>query len=283
MTTQQATREGERRGVAAGVPYLAIPPPEGTERPGLVVILHGLDAPRTEDGMAGALPLDGVPAWRVYLGLPMTGARMPDGGVDEIVRLAGEDALMHVHAPILEQASQELPAAIDVLKKELGIEDAKVVLVGASIGAGAILKSLADTDVRADIVILVNPMARAADAIAAGERAFGTEYRWIDESRQKAAQLDFVRRAGEIASRERPPKVLILQGEDDDPAFVGGSAALHDALRKHYPTVGDLSHVTVPDMGHSLAAEPGIEREPQNAAATYVDETVRGLLARHLV
>ena len=51
-----------RTGTAKGVPYLAIPPPEGTENPGLVAILHGLDHPNSEDTMDATLPLQDMPA-----------------------------------------------------------------------------------------------------------------------------------------------------------------------------------------------------------------------------
>jgi hypothetical protein len=36
---------------------------------------HLMDAPRSEAAMAAAVPLDGLDAWRVYFGLPDTGAR----------------------------------------------------------------------------------------------------------------------------------------------------------------------------------------------------------------
>jgi hypothetical protein len=184
----------ERTGSAAGVPYLALPPPEGVERPSLVVVLHMMDPPRSEAAMAAALPLGRVPAWRAYLGLPMFGARMLEGGPDAFMRLAMEDPLLKLQAPVIEQAAAELPAAVEALQEELELEDRRVALVGGSAGAGAVLLALAETDVPADVVVLVNPVARVASAIEAGERAFGMSYEWNDERDEKAAQLDFVRR-----------------------------------------------------------------------------------------
>jgi dienelactone hydrolase len=283
---EQQTRSsnGERRGTAAGVPYLAVPPPEGTDTPGIVAILHGMDPPRTEEAMAGALPLDGVRAWRVYLGLPMTGKRMPEGGSEEIMRLATEEPLMKLTAPVIEQAAAELPKAIEELRGQLGLDDdAKVGLVGSSAGAGAVLKALVDSEVRVEAVVLINPVARASSAIEAGERAFDMKYEWTEESRAKADELDFVTRVREIASRDGQPAILIIQGEDDDEAFLTGSEELQQALSKEYRKPDDVSLVKVRGLAHSLAAEPGIEKEPQNAAATFVDHEARGLLARHIV
>jgi hypothetical protein len=57
--------------VAAGVPFVAVPPETGP-RPAApaVVAWHLQDAPRTEAAFAAALPLAGLDAWRIYLGCP---------------------------------------------------------------------------------------------------------------------------------------------------------------------------------------------------------------------
>lgn len=62
--------------LADGVPYVALPP-EGEGAP-LVVAWHLHDPPRSERAMAAVLPLKGLPAWRVYLGLPLSGSRLPE-------------------------------------------------------------------------------------------------------------------------------------------------------------------------------------------------------------
>jgi predicted esterase len=279
-----ASRRDRRRGIAAGVPYVAEPPPEGTERPALVAVLHELDEPSTAERMANTLPLEDVPAWRVYLGLPMTGDRQASGGPEEMTRRATEDPLMKVAAPVIEQAARELPEAIEAIRKELGLpDDAKVGLVGVSAGAAAILGALARSGVKVDAVALINPVARARSAIEAGERAFGTTYGWTDERRAKADELDFVRRAQEIVSGNGQPPILILQGEDDDQAFVRGSEDLREKLAKLYRTPSDVVLRMVRNLGHPLWATPEIEKGPSNEAATYVDHEVRGMLARHLV
>src|SRR5690606_13993047 len=56
-------------GVAAGVPYLLLPPALGRGGAPIVIGWHLLDPPRTEAAFAAALPLDGLDAWRLYLGL----------------------------------------------------------------------------------------------------------------------------------------------------------------------------------------------------------------------
>jgi hypothetical protein len=46
---------------------------------------HLMDPPRTEAALAAALPLAGLEAWRTYLGLPLSGSRMPPGGAEELL------------------------------------------------------------------------------------------------------------------------------------------------------------------------------------------------------
>lgn len=54
----------------------------------------------------GVLPMAGLPAWRVHLGMPMCGARMVDGRVDAIVELARKDALTAFLAPFVREAAE---------------------------------------------------------------------------------------------------------------------------------------------------------------------------------
>jgi len=90
-------------GEAAGVPFVALPPGEKATKPPLVVVWHMTDPPRSETAMAAALPLRDVPAWRVYLGLPMSGSRLPAGGLEEFFRLGYEDAVLNLFDPMTTQ------------------------------------------------------------------------------------------------------------------------------------------------------------------------------------
>jgi hypothetical protein len=54
-------------GVAAGVPYVALPPAgrDESEPAPLIIAWHLNDPPRSAAAMAAAIPLAGVAAWRV--------------------------------------------------------------------------------------------------------------------------------------------------------------------------------------------------------------------------
>ena len=77
-------------GVANGVPFVALPPADRDAPAPLVLTWHLMSPPCTEQAMAAAVPMTGLQAWKVYLGLPMFGKRVPEGGPEEFFRLASE-------------------------------------------------------------------------------------------------------------------------------------------------------------------------------------------------
>ncbi len=255
-------------GHAAGVPFLAIPPANNPENKPLVVVWHLLDAPRTEVAMASALPLNGVDAWRVYLGLPLTGSRGPAGGFDEFIKLAMEDVITNIYEPLTTQAVSEFPAALAALREQLPVNE-QLSLVGGSIGSMVVLRVLTETGVKVDKVALMSPAIQMAGMISTAEKGFGVTYPWTEATRAVAAHLDFPARASEITL-----PVLIVAGEQDEPGFTGPAEQLWSKLP------AGSSFVKVPGMGHALAEEPGMEAAPQTANAAQVDAIVTDWLSR---
>ncbi|PXY24806.1 peptidase [Prauserella coralliicola] len=248
------------KGVAAGVPYVALRP-EGTGGPApAVVTWHLMDAPRSERAMASALPMSGVPAWRVYFGLPMSGERALPGGPDEFFRLAGEDYVLNIAEPVTDQAAAELPAALEALREQLPITEAPIGVAGGSAGSAVALEVLARAEVPVAAAALVSPVIQLAPVVAANARRFGVTYHWSERSRAVAERFDFVRRAGELGT-----DVLLVVGEQDDVAFREPAEALYRELGER----GRL--VVVPGMEHALAEEPGLEPAPQTPHAAVAD------------
>jgi hypothetical protein len=257
-------------GVVAGVPYVLRAPAE--RRPDAPVVLgwHLFDAPRTEAAFAAALPLDGLDAWRVYLGLPLCGSRSP--GEEEVMRRAFAEPVMQVHGPVNAQAVAELPAAWTALREAHGLGDGPVGLLGGSAGAGVAggVALAGVLPVRA--AVLVSPLVQLRPAVAFLGRVFGRPYVWDDESSAVADRMDLVARAGELGSL---PVRLVVGEEDDADAFLRPAEALAGAL-----PVGDV--VTVPGMGHALADEPGVEPAPQTPHAAQVDAHAVAWFRQHL-
>ena len=177
-------------GEAGGVPFVALPPREPAAKAPLIVVWHMTDPPRSEKAMAAALPLSDVAAWRVYLGLPMSGSRLPTGGLEEFFRLGYEDAVLKLFFPITTQAVEEFPVALAALRQQLPVRDDAIGLVGASAGAFVALSVLAETDVPVSAVALISPAIRLASVVAANERRFDVTYPWNERSRAAAEQLD---------------------------------------------------------------------------------------------
>jgi predicted esterase len=129
-----------RTGTAVGVPYVALPPttadadPEGM--PPLIVAWPGRRPPRTETALAAAVPMTGIPGWRIYAGLP-------DGADDEVV---------------IELAASQAPALIAEVRTDLGLADGPIGLAGFSLGATVALHVIARREVPVTAAALIAPL-----------------------------------------------------------------------------------------------------------------------------
>jgi hypothetical protein len=276
----------ELSGFAAGVPFLAVPPP--TPRPDAPVVCawHLLDSPRSERALAAALPLAGLDAWRVYFGLPLCGERLPPGGWDEVVRLAATDAVLGLHGPIARQGADEFPAALAALRERFPIASGSVAVVGGSIGAAVaqlvLTESAPAAGIAVDAAVLVSPVIELSSMVDALAAKFGAVYPWSDPARDLARRLDFPSRAADFA-RHGQPAVRVVVGADDLPAgFLAPAERLRDALQRHYDDPSRVDLAVVPGMGHALAEEPGFEPAPQTAHAAAVDHLAVDWLRQHL-
>lgn len=267
------------RGTAAGVPFIASPPESTSPDAPVVLAWHLLDPPRTETAFAAALPLDGLEAWRIYLGLPMSGARLPAGGQEEFMRLGAEDAVINLHKPITYGAAEEAGPALADLRRQLGIGDGPIGIMGGSSGAAVAQLVLAEAGLDVRAAVLVNPVVQLRGVVAAVGRRFGIEYPWSEASNAVADRLDYLARVDEIAG----PPVLFVVGAEDEPEIREPAAQLRAALAQRYGDDERAQLVAVPGLGHPLADEPGMEPAPQSPHAAVVDRHAVDWFRRHLV
>jgi dienelactone hydrolase len=265
-------------GEAAGVPFVVSAPETDPEAAATVVVWHLHDPPRSEAAMAAALPLGDVDAWRVYLGLPLSGKRLPLGGLDAFFALGYEDAVLKLYGPIVRQAVDEFPPALMELRGRHALGRGAIALVGASIGALVAASVVASGEPAIAALALVSPALRLDRVVAMNERRFAVTYPWSDESRAVAAELDFIRRVPELAER-KVPTLLVVGADDDEDGIIHPAEQLRDTLDDHGV---DATLVRIPGMAHALADEPGLAPAPQTAAAAAVDETVAQWLNTHL-
>ncbi len=268
--------------VAAGVPHVALPPAGGSQRAPLVVVWHGLDPPRSQRAMAAALPLARLAAWRVYLGLPVTGARAPAGGPGEVVRLSAEDFVCKLFGPMVEQAFAEFPAVVAALRAKLPLDDGPVGLLGGDVGAAVALLALAGGEVPVRAAALVRPAVQLKRVVTASDQPRNLHDQWTEAARAVAGRLDFVARAHQIAARAPQPAVLLVTGARDDAGVREPTERLWHTLAGDYHDPGRVGLLVVPEMGDALAEEPGLDPAPQTPDAARVDAAVTGWLDRHL-
>jgi predicted esterase len=273
MTREDGDDLGRPRvGTVAEVPYVALPPTavdaEGERSPTLIVAWHGFDPPCTEAAFAAAVPMTGVPAWRVYPGL------RPPGGGPAGVR---DRVYLDLFGPAVEHAVDRLPGVVEGVRRDLGLAEGPLGLAGFSVGGAAVLLALATDAVPVTAAALVAPVAVPARAVAALERRSGRAYEWTDRTRAVAERLDFMARADEIA--ERDAALLLVSGTEDDVVTPADVAGLRDLLIAR--GAGTVEAATF-RMTHALAAEPGTDAVPPTADAVSVDHALTDWFRAHL-
>ncbi|RDI67992.1 alpha/beta hydrolase family protein [Nocardia pseudobrasiliensis] len=255
-------------GMAAGVPFTALGPDGGGDAP-LIVTWHMLDAPRSDAAFAAALPMGGVDAWRVHLGMPMCGARMVDGKTDAVVALFTEDPLMLYLHPFVVQACEEFPAALEAIRAQLPVDDGPIGVLGGSLGGAVALRVLAETETPIFAGAVVNAAIRMRTVV----ELFPGDYPYDAESEKAVDSLDFIAKANEIA---RHAPLLVVSGELDHPGLRADAARLVDAMGQR----AELRSIA--GLAHPLADEPGLEPAPQLPQARAVDSVLSEWFRRHL-
>lgn len=135
----------------AGVPAVLRVPKVIKKPP--IILWHGFGPPADERALMAALPLDDVPAVKVYLGLPLFGARSPAGGTEEMIRRQTQDVASLIFEPVVMGAAGELPAVRNALRAR------HCLAPGAKIGLFGIRVS--STRLPAGSIVFYEPRARA--------------------------------------------------------------------------------------------------------------------------
>jgi dipeptidyl aminopeptidase/acylaminoacyl peptidase len=219
-----------------------------------------------------ALPLDDVPSLKVYLGLPLSGARAPSEDAESLARRQLEDYASRLFEPVVVGAAKELPAVVKTLreKKCLGPSDA-IGLFGFSAGGTAVLMALTEPGVPVRVAITVNAPMGLRAAIDAVERATKRQYVWTDSARQLAERSDSIGHAGEIASGDPPRALLLFHGADDTIVAPSGAMTLREALQPYYRRSGNdqrLKLVIAPGVSHNWT-EPQPLQELRTSVADW--------------
>jgi dienelactone hydrolase len=215
----------------ASVPALMRIPPTIARPP--ILLWHGFGPPASERALMEALPLDEVPAIKIYLGLPQFGERAAPGDREDMVRRQAEDLGRLVFEPVVMGAAHELPSVIAALQELQCVRaQDKVGLFGFSAGGAAALFALAEGEAPIGAAVLVNASTGLTASVQAYERATKKQYAWTDYTRELARRTDAIQRAGDIARNH--PALLILHATDDAMLTSQNAVALRDALAPYY-------------------------------------------------
>jgi len=221
-----------------------------------IVLWHGFGSPASESELMLRLPLDDVPAIKVYLGLPLFGARAPAGGTDELVRRQKEDVALLVFEPVVWGAVDELPAVVAALERHRCMKSGdRIGLFGFSAGGTAALVALAEHKVRVSSAVVLNPSTGLTASVHAFEHATGRAYAWTDASRRLARRSDIADRAVDIAGDRRAPALLIVTGEADNTIAAQDLDSLKHAMSARYMEVGAadrFEYLVMAGLSHNL-------------------------------
>lgn len=291
MLVDTPTISTPHTGTVAGVPFLALPPAAATRKAApLVIGLHAFEPPRSESALAGAIPMAALPAWRVYLGLPLFGSRLPSGGVAEVNRRGERDYLVELFGPVVEEAAAELRKVDTELRSLLPVSDTPTGLVGVGAGATAVLLALAEKRLTVGAAAVINPIIDPTLLMTARERRTGTPYRWDLQAQGTREWLDLTARTTELRDAATP--LLIVNGGRDEVSPPEHGRAFHDDLlarfdehtgEHHRETTAQgaershehaLRHIVVPDLAHSIGPEPGLEPGPLTPAGVLTDRAL---------
>lgn len=268
------------QGVTAnGTPFVALPPAGAVAAQALVVLWHGGDPPRSDEALAAAVPLRHLPAWRVYLDMPLFGRRLPAGGSDELMRLGAQDVVRLRFQPTVAGAVAELPAALADVRARLGIDPALPLgAFGFSQGGAAALLAVADRALPFKAAVTFGAAVDFPLIVDMLGKHFGFRYPWDAESRVVAKGLSATHRADALAASGCA--LLLAVGERDPYPVRAPNEQLAAAVQA---AGGSAEFRLVSDLAHAFVDEPGTGAAPQGPPARAVDELAEPWFRQHLL
>jgi pimeloyl-ACP methyl ester carboxylesterase len=237
----------------AGVPAILRIPKVIAKPP--IILWHGFGPPADPSTLMAALPLDDVPAVKVYLGLPLFGLRSPPGRAAEMIRRQAQDFASLVFEPVVIGAARELPAVVSALRERHCLRAGQGIgLFGFSAGGAAALIALAQRKVHVDAAVTLNASTGLTASVEALEHATTRPYSWTRHARVLAKLSDAARHAAQIAGGRPPSALLLIHGADDQTVSPAATVALYRKLLPYYRAAGAESRlqlIVAPGLSHS--------------------------------
>ena len=287
----------------AGVPVIVRSPTNLDKPAPLIILWHGFGMPNSEEILADTLPLEEVHAWKAYLGLPLFGKRLPEGGEEEIMRRQLDDYVLKLLLPVIEQAVQELPEVVKALQEQYNINrDSGIGLFGFSAGGFAAMLALLESKLPISAAVLAGVTKDLTSAVDTFERGMKEyyptlkeQYPWVEEKHKKYAwsseseaakqRLDFISRSPEIATRNPLPAILFIHGVQDEIWSLNEAKKLYAALVKQYEQSNQterLSLQTFEHLGHNINLEAANDKLELSQDIAALQESVANWFSKSL-
>jgi predicted esterase len=228
----------------AGVPVVIAGPSHVTATTPLIVMYHGFGPPNSPQALAKALPP--IPgAVTVYPTLPLFGARIPQGGADELARRQNDDYIGQLLFPAMSGAAREITPLIAAITESYGLSKSRpLVIFGFSAGGAAALLGLTDNKVRPKAVLVLNAPLSIKQAVDSFERQTGKQYRWTDAAKEASLRYDIARDADKLARSDAHTAILIVQSGRERGLSSSDASSVAQALKSAF-----AAHVSHPDIG----------------------------------
>lgn len=251
-------QSSEFRARIAGVPAIVRIPSLIRKPP--IVLWHGFGPPASKEALMRALPLDEVPAIKVYLDLPLFGERLPSGGVNELVRRQTEDFASLIFEPAVVGAANELSAVVSELRRSgCVLASDEVGAFGFSAGGTAALIALIQRRVPIGVAVTINASTGLQASVEAYQHASKRSYSWTPAARKIADDTNAIDHARQMARGTPPPALLLIHGKDDLTLNPGLTVALYDALLPYYREADEtnrLGLIMEAKMSHDWTTAP---------------------------
>ena len=281
-STSPESEETMHKATIASVLVLVAAPRQVTQCTPLIIMYHGFGPPNSPELLAKALPPI-HDALTVYPNLPLLGARMPAGGVEELLRRQTEDYIGQLLYPAIRGAARELPQIIKSLSRTYGLSRCSpVILFGFSAGGAAALLSLTESGVHPRAVLVVNSPLSIVQAVAGYEHESKRVYRWTVRARAASTHYNVEKSAVRIARLNPKAAFLFLQSERDAGFSVAPAQSAAAALRSAASRIDpepDISAIVLPGAGHYVLE--GAESATDEPTPSPVKLMIIGWITQH--
>ncbi|MEZ6094683.1 MAG: alpha/beta hydrolase [Pirellulaceae bacterium] len=259
------------------IDILVVAPAQITPTTPLIFLYHGFGKPASPEQLREVLPpIEGAVC--VYPSIPESPARLPEGGVDELVRRQKDNYVSELLSPILDRVVPEYDEAVDVLTEQFELSDQRpIALMGFSVGGLICEQIQLHATHHPSRIVLVNSPLTIEEAIKNWEHHAGKMFSWNEKARSMSEDILMFAEVTCASESAAGVDVLILRS-DSDAVFTVDSAKQilsesnadsESEVNKH------VMIIELTDSGHNPFSTPQDDDSKNNVVNT-IQEFLKG-------